>query len=278
MISRLLDPVALCVVLCGVGLALSSRATLGSSSRPVRYGARLAWVGWLLLLGLSMPRVAVHLARWVEPEAVDVASAVAATPVSKRALVVLAAGFRDTEVPLPPEDRLPPHAMVRLMGAARLHQDIGFGEIIVSGTDGSEHPRALAEGMAAVLIRLGVPRERILLEPWSRTTRENAHFSAMILEQLDIDTVVVVTNALHVPRSLAEFRRAGVEAIGAPLDPEGRVADRGGGWIPSSGALLLSHRALHEKLGMWKPTWADPSPRWGGGPPPDWDPKAPLRP
>jgi uncharacterized SAM-binding protein YcdF (DUF218 family) len=277
-ISRLLDPLCVLALVLGVGLVLGSAPALRDPRRRVRYAIRAAWSAWLALFVLSTPRCSTTLADWVEPDPVDVAARVADTPVAKRVLVVLGSGFRDTAVPLPAAERLTSNGIVRLAGAARLFREVGFGEVIVSGRASEHQPRELAESMAAVLVDFGVPRERIILEPWSRTTRENASYSTLIIEQLDVDRVVVVSDALHVPRGLLEFERSGVDAIGAPVAHEGRPAVGLDAFLPSSGGLLLSHRVIHEVLGRYKPAWADPPERWGGGPPPDYDPRAPLRP
>ena len=54
--------------------------------------------------------------------------------------------------------------------------------------------------------------ERILLESTSRTTWENARFSATLLRQHGWHRVLLVSDAWHLPRALIAFRAAGVTA------------------------------------------------------------------
>ena len=58
------------------------------------------------------------------------------------------------------------------------------------------------------------------------------------------------------PRALAEFRLAGVEAVPAPTDFE--VVDepsRSFNWLPSAAALMSSTHAIHEYIGLWVYRW-----------------------
>jgi uncharacterized SAM-binding protein YcdF (DUF218 family) len=100
---------------------------------------------------------------------------------------------------------------------------------------------------------LGVPREKILLETESTDTKENALFSAQRLRELQPTRVVVVTSALHMPRAVRWFARAGLQVIPAPvkLDPPPPEGVRG--LIPSSPALFRSDRVLHELFGRLEP-------------------------
>lgn len=75
---------------------------------------------------------------------------------------------------------------------------------------------AEAEAMRDALVRLGVPREQVLRELVSLSTRENAARSAALLGRLRATEVVVATCDWHVPRALREFARVGVTATAVP--------------------------------------------------------------
>ena len=81
---------------------------------------------------------------------------------------------------------------------------------------------------------------------------ENALYTAEILEAQGMGPVLLVTSALHMPRALATFRAAGVDAIPAATDfevmPRPRVLLD---WLPDAEALAASTRALKEYLGLW---------------------------
>ena len=86
-------------------------------------------------------------------------------------------------------------------------------------------------------------------------TRENAEETGKYLRQnrMADDRVLLVTSALHMPRALATFQGAGINADPAATD---FMAGPGlGPWIldylPSVSALFGVSRAWHEILGTW---------------------------
>jgi uncharacterized SAM-binding protein YcdF (DUF218 family) len=109
-----------------------------------------------------------------------------------------------------------------------------------------------ASAMRDFLVDLGVPAEAVWLEERSRNTRENAVHTAKILEAQGIGPMPLVTSALHMPRALATFRAAGINAIPAPTDFEVEVRPRVFlDWLPDAEALAASTRALKEYPGLW---------------------------
>lgn len=131
--------------------------------------------------------------------------------------------------------------------------------IVASGGSASSSPGAVSEAelIAELLVELGVPRAAILKEMESRTTYQNACNTAELLERHRLSNVLLVTSALHMPRALATFRAAGVEAIPAATDFEIVSAENGGiwRWLPDAAALEGSTRALKEYLGISAYRW-----------------------
>lgn len=72
--------------------------------------------------------------------------------------------------------------------------------------------------MAKLVEALGVPRTAIVEDPTSLNTYENAVNVQKILRTRQINRVLLVTSAMHMPRSIAIFRKIGIEAIPAPTD------------------------------------------------------------
>ena len=108
----------------------------------------------------------------------------------------------------------------RLLYAVKLYKDGAAPYIILSGgriewygTNSSE-----AENMAVLMEIMGVPRNALLLEPRSINTYENAVYTKEILDRRSIDQIILVTSAFHMPRSLAIFKKQGIDAIPAPTD------------------------------------------------------------
>lgn len=146
----------------------------------------------------------------------------------------------------------------RVWHAARIYQAGKVPRVIISGgrLPWLGERTAEAEAMRQFLIDLGVPEDALLLEDQSRNTHENAIYTAQLLQERALDRVLLVTSALHMPRALATFRAAGVNAVPAPTDfeviPEPSHLLR---WLPDAGALSASTRTLKEYLGLWVYRW-----------------------
>ncbi|AFZ25286.1 hypothetical protein Cylst_3119 [Cylindrospermum stagnale PCC 7417] len=108
----------------------------------------------------------------------------------------------------------------RVIYAAQLYRQKKAPIIILSGGRidwrGSGSPESA--DMANVLTSLGIPSEAIVQEPNSFNTYENAENVRQILESRGIRRVLLVTSAMHMPRSLKIFQRQGVDVIAAPTD------------------------------------------------------------
>lgn len=134
-------------------------------------------------------------------------------------IIVLGSGVR---APFPP--RVIPEvseAGDRLIYAAWLYKQGKAPHILVSGGAIEwKTPKLAAEAeiMRDLLVLLGVPREAVWLEPKARNTYENARFSARILEEKGVKRALLVTSAIHMPRSARLFRKQGVDVIPAPTD------------------------------------------------------------
>lgn len=134
------------------------------------------------------------------------------------AIVVLGGATRNQEFP-----RILPDLNDRgdrILYAVKLYKDgaaplilLTGGRIQWYGRDSSE-----AESMAEIIEVMGVPRDAILLESRALNTYENAVYSKEILDRRNIDKIILVTSASHMPRSLAIFKKQGINAIPAPTD------------------------------------------------------------
>ena len=108
----------------------------------------------------------------------------------------------------------------RVFYAALLYQQQKAPLIILSGGQiewlgGSS---AESKAMATILQQIGIPASAIIEEPLSRNTYENAVNVKKILTNRGIGRVLLVTSAMHMPRSLLIFKRQGITAIAAPTD------------------------------------------------------------
>lgn len=113
--------------------------------------------------------------------------------------------------------------------------------MIASGGMGQHSPTE-AEAMRQILAQMAVPPQAISLEDRSTSTYENIRYSMPILEELRPDTVLIVSDPLHLPRALMTARHFGLRAKGSG------AAHPRGAW------RLLLKQAAREALAY--PTYA----------------------
>lgn len=125
--------------------------------------------------------------------------------------------------------------------------------IVYSGGPSALFVTALPEAPVAgdLLKQFDVAPERITLENDSRTTDENAIFSKRLVNPKPGERWLLVTSAVHMPRSIGTFRAAGFDVEAYPVDWRTR------GWVDSgetfdtlSGGLGRADSAMHEWVGL----------------------------
>lgn len=87
------------------------------------------------------------------------------------------------------------------------------GAPILCVTGGGPPGRVEADAMAARALALGVPRAALRVERESRTTEENARFTAVLLAPEQCRTVWIVSQPFHLLRARWLFRRHGFEPL-----------------------------------------------------------------
>ena len=147
------------------------------------------------------------------------------------------------------EDQPTGIALERMRYAATLARASGL-PLMTSGGLHYGEPPSEAEIMARSLKRdFGMSTR--WLEPQSRTTWENATFSAALLKAQGISKVVVVTQAWHMTRARWSFERAGLQVVSAPVGFLSRSTGRPfGGWVPDAKAFWQNSQLLNEAIGQ----------------------------
>ena len=107
--------------------------------------------------------------------------------------------------------------------------------------------------MTKLAVELGIDKNDILLDTKSMDTKDHARF---IHKMIGNEKFILVTSALHMPRSVSIFHKFGMQPIPAPTDY--MLKERRGGispdmFFPSAGSLGKAQRAIHEYLGLF---WA----------------------
>ena len=108
----------------------------------------------------------------------------------------------------------------RILYAAQLYRQEKAPLIIASGgrIDWAGGGIPESEDIAKLLTFMGVDPKDIIQDPDSLNTYQNTVNVKKILLERNIDRVLLVTSAMHMPRSLAIFKQQGIQAIAAPTD------------------------------------------------------------
>lgn len=238
LLTQLALPPALNIVLLLAGLLLLRRFR--------RLGIALIVLATASLLLMSAPLSKANLYRTLEIYPPLQVQQVQALDPQRSAIVILGGGAYQQA----PEYG---HAMPsetswrRLQFGSRLAQQVPL-PLLVSGGRFRPEDAAEADVLAQQLEALGQPvRWR---ESDSRNTWENARFSAGLLREAGIDTVVLVTDAWHQRRAVECFLAQGLNVVPAPtgfrhLRPRGLSAI-----FPSATALADFSVALREWQGL----------------------------
>lgn len=152
-----------------------------------------------------------------------------------------------------------PSTHSRVDTASELYHAQKAPKIIVSG-GALAGEVSEAKGMAAKLVAKGVPKSAIMLENNSTTTYENAEFTANELIHNEIKSIILVTSALHTPRSMAVFDKLNLTVTPAPNPPQITIPNDPDFivFLPNARALHASRSIIKEYLGLavyWLRGW-----------------------
>lgn len=171
---------------------------------------------------------------------------VSARAADAQAIVVLGAGRIRNAPEYGMQDIPGPGALQRLRYAATLQRETGLPLLVTGGS-----PDGSSESEAAIMARVlehdfSVPVK--WQEELSNNTAENAQFSSRILRAAGIHRILLVTDAMHMPRAKRVFEQAGLDAVPAPtifISAGPRTFDD---FLPNG--LRDASYALHEWLGL----------------------------
>jgi len=104
----------------------------------------------------------------------------------------------------------------RINHAINLYQAGRVRAIIFTGGLGPGDQLAEGEAARAYAVARGVPQEHVFYETISTVTRENVQEAARIVEQQGFARVLVVSDPLHMKRSVTMARDLGLDAYPSP--------------------------------------------------------------
>ncbi|UCF37634.1 MAG: YdcF family protein [Acidobacteriota bacterium] len=229
----------------GLILLLTLLAALGRRWRETA----VASAAFLLLFLGGSPWVAKGFVRTLESQYPPVA--VKDAP-SADAIILLGGGVTAS---LPPRLRGDLNeAADRVLFASRLYRAGKAPYVIASG--GSVFPQSNGRPQSAfaseLLVEWGVPEDAILVDTEARNTYEEAVSLKQMAAERRMQTFLLVTSAMHMPRARAVFQTAGLDVIPVPTDFE--AVDREMPFslliTPNADELEKTTRALREYLGI----------------------------
>jgi uncharacterized SAM-binding protein YcdF (DUF218 family) len=109
----------------------------------------------------------------------------------------------------------------RIIYAVKLHQEYPDAKILLSGGDIDfldQSSGTPAQDMAELLKLMGVPESSLILQDQSQNTYEDALYSCEKIKAAGYKNVLLVTSAMHMPRSVKLFEKQGCHVIPAPTD------------------------------------------------------------
>jgi uncharacterized SAM-binding protein YcdF (DUF218 family) len=217
-------------------------------TRYCRLGRRLLIISCALLIVVCVLPLGIALTlaleqrfpRWVEsgrpPDGVIVLGGVinADRSAARGTIVLDEAAERVTEAA----------ALARRYPAARIAFCGGNANLIFPGPSEAAFAQQLFES-------LGVAPTRVLIEDRSRNTAENARFCKASVDPKPGERWLLVTSAMHMPRAVGAFRKAGFPIEPYPVD----WRTRGWGdlwlvWSSPADNLVTTDRAAKEWVGL----------------------------
>jgi len=163
--------------------------------------------------------------------------------------IVVLGGGAISDPNLPVTNHLCAISHVRLLEAIRLYREIPGSKLVLSGGkvfNTVPEAEIMAE-IATEIVR--VKPEDIILESQSMDTSDEARRIKPIVGN---DTFILVTSASHMPRSVAMFKKLGMNPVPAPtefasLEPP-KISP--GLFFPAADSLETTRRAFYEYLGL----------------------------
>ena len=236
-------PVSVCIEILLLGIILLL------FTRWQKTGKFIVTIGLIVLTGVSYGPISKALMRPLEYKYPPLLNSGHLTEVK---WVVVLGGGHISDPQIPVTSQVSSSALFRLVEGIRLYRESPGRKLLLTGGaifDPVPHAKVLSD-IAKVI---GVDKRDLALEENSMDTKDEARF---VRELIGEDKFILVTSAVHMPRSMALFRSQGMEPIPAPAghsvkQREGRL--RPADFFPSAGVLFQTERAVYEYLGM---AWA----------------------
>jgi len=218
-----------------------------------KWARKLLLGTFLIVLLLHSGVVAQSLRYPLESRFAPLSDCRAAAPYDAIVVLMSGADLIGGLIPFPTPD-LP--SFRRIDEALRLYRYDPKPIIVSGGIGNPSRPQGENKVLCDYLVRWGVPAGDIIQEYKSRDTFESAVEVKRILERKGWRRYLLVTSAVHMPRSMLAFRAVAPEPIAAPGDFEVRPLSLDPLYFfPREDAAESSYAAIHEYLGLINYRW-----------------------
>lgn len=256
-IKRLLIPGSVSFLVIGIiiGLVLLFR-------RPKSHWGRRWLLGVLVLYWLlSTPALVTLLEDSINGDYQPLA---ASEMVDVEAIVVLGGGTITYEARGYEYGRMGKTTTLRVLEAVRLYHLGNDPIVIVSGgsDEGGGKTQSESEVMLQVMLGYGIPADRLVEDPLSDNTLEEAINIAQLLRDLGVSRFVLVTSPTHMPRSMAVFQAQGLDPIPAVAQQHSETTPLTSSLLPTDDAREASHGVFREIMATvyyWMRGWFKPA-------------------
>jgi len=207
------------------------------------------------LLVISTKPIPVLLVKNLEKRYISFNDATLIDSTKQLNILILAAGHTDDES-LQPNNQLSAAGLGRLTEGIRLHKKIPGSRLILSGP-GGKSGFTQAEVLLRTALIIGVEEKNVsFLDNPKNTNGEAVEYIEKFGKE---DQLIVVSSAIHMPRIMMIFQRAGLDPIPAPTNNILKYGSKKSPWrwVPGAENVKMMEAAVHEWVGL---VWA-----WAGG-------------
>ena len=142
----------------------------------------------------------------------------------------------------------------RLLNTLELFHKGIIKKIIITGASGSlSSDLKEADIIKSFLIRIGVPKEKIIVENQSKNTHENAIYTELTCKELEMDkySFLLITSDYHMRRSLSCFKKTGLNITPFVKESDGFHFDLEYLIVPQTNVLFKWKVLFHEIVGYF---------------------------
>lgn len=213
-----------------------------------RTGKIMAAIAGLWLSIITTPFLPIFMIKSLESKYPQISDSTVRKFADSCDIIVLGGGHTDDKN-LSANNQLSLQAQSRLVEAIRIHRMIPGSRLILSGSRGkSELSQALVLYRTALM--LGIDSSSMEMQEKPSNTQQEAE--EYVKNFGTKNNLILVTSAVHMPRAILLFRKAGINPVASPANfilKYGSHKSRWG-WIPNSGYTGMMEAALHEYVGI----------------------------